>query len=150
MPVNFDATGTLGGDPEQRFTQSGKSVVSMSLAVNDGRKQDDGSWSDETSWYRLTLWEGLGINAVASLTKGMRVMVKGKLRMRQFEKPDGTKGLSADVTVDEIGPSLRRATAQVTKVTDDQGGGGMQRSGSAPQQDDPWGQSQQKDPNPPF
>jgi single-strand DNA-binding protein len=113
-------TGNLTADPELRFTPSGAAVANFSVVVNSRRfdKRTD-SWSDgEPTFWRCTIWRQAAENVAESLTRGMRVMVLGRLESRSWEdRETGTKRTSLEVQVDEIGVSLAFATAKVTKAT---------------------------------
>ena len=126
-------TGTLTRDPELRFTAGGKGVASFGIAVNR-RYQKNNEWVEQTSFFNVTAWGTLGENAAASLTKGMRVIVTGRLDQRSYETQQGEKRSVVEIVADEIGPSLRWATAQVEKVARSEGGGqggGFQGGGNA-------------------
>jgi single-strand DNA-binding protein len=125
--------GSLGRDPEIRFTPGGMAVASSSLAVTRKYKKND-EWQEETSWFGLTVWGSLGENFAQSCVKGSRVIVTGRIEVREFEGRDGTKGRSTDITADEIGASLRWATVQIertarTDSTQQQHGSRAQDSG---------------------
>jgi single-strand DNA-binding protein len=107
--------GNLTGDPELRFTQAGTAMLTGSIADNR-RYQVNGEWQEETSYVNFVAWRELAENGAASLTKGMRVVVTGRLQQRTWEDKDGNKRTSYDLVVDEIAPSLRFATASVTKI----------------------------------
>lgn len=124
--------GSLGADPELKFLPSGVAVASFNVASTP-RSFDkaSGSWKDgETLWMRCTVWREMAESVAESLTRGTRVIVQGRLTQRSWEK-DGQKRTSVELQVDEVGPSLRYATAKVNKAA--RGGGGS----SAPV-DDPW------------
>jgi single-strand DNA-binding protein len=126
-------TGTLTRDPELRFTAGGKGVASFGIAVNR-RYQKNNEWVEQTSFFNVQAWDTLGENAAASLTKGMRVIVTGRLQQRSYETQQGEKRSVVEIVADEIGPSLRWATAQVEKVARSEGGGqggGFQGGGNA-------------------
>ena len=127
-------TGTLTRDPELRFTQGGRGVATLGVAVNY-RYQKNNEWVEEASFFNVTAWSSLGENAAASLTKGMRVIVTGRLQQRSYETQQGEKRSVVEIIADEIGPSLRWATAQVEKVArSDAGGaqgGGYQGGGNS-------------------
>ena len=133
--------GNLTRDPELRFTQGGRPLASFSLAVNR-RYQQNGEWQEQTSFFNIVAWGQLGENAAASLTKGARVMVAGRLEQRSYETQDGEKRSVVEVNADEIGPSLRWATAQVER-TDRRGGfegsGGGGDRGARPVANEPVG-----------
>jgi single-strand DNA-binding protein len=106
--------GNLTRDPELRFTSGGRAVASFGLAVNR-RYQVNGEWKDQTSYFNITAWGQLGENAAASFTKGSRVIVTGRLEQREYETREGDKRTAIEIVADELGPSLRWATAQVER-----------------------------------
>lgn len=107
--------GNATKDPELRFTPAGKSVASFGLAINK-RVKDGDDWVDgDPTFVNVSAWDGLADNVAESVVKGMRVIVTGRLEVRQYDKDDGTKGTSVDVTADEVGPSLKWATATVSR-----------------------------------
>src|SRR4029453_298984 len=106
--------GNITRDPELRFTQSGQAVASFGLAVNR-RFQQNGEWQERVSFFNITCWGQLGENTASSLTKGARVIVNGRLEQREYETREGEKRNVVEVVADEIGPSLRWATAQVER-----------------------------------
>jgi len=120
-------TGSLTRDPELRFTQGGRGVATIGVAVNY-RFQRNNEWVEEVSFFNVTAWGSLGENAAASLTKGARVIVTGRLQQRSYETQQGEKRSVVEIVADEIGPSLRWATAQVerTQRSDSGGQGGGQ------------------------
>ncbi|MEY4338296.1 MAG: single-stranded DNA-binding protein [Actinomycetota bacterium] len=122
-----DSTVTLVGnltrDPELRFTTGGRGQASFGLAVSR-RYQVNNEWQEQTSYFNVVAWGTLGENASASLTKGTRVMVTGRLEQRSYETKEGEKRSVVEIIADEIGPSLRWATAQVERVARDGGNGG--------------------------
>ena len=122
--------GNLTRDPELRFTTSGRGVASFGIAVGR-RYQVNGEWQEQTSYFNVTAWGQLGENAAASLTKGARVVVTGRLEQREYTTREGDKRTAIDVIADELGPSLRLATAQVERTprTDGQG---APKGGSSP------------------
>lgn len=107
--------GNLTRDPELRFTTGGRGVAQFGLAVNR-RFQQNGEWQDQTSYFNIVAWGTLGENAAATLTKGMRVIVSGRLEQREFQTREGDKRTAIDVIADDLGPSLRWATAQVVRT----------------------------------
>lgn len=152
--------GNLAGDPDLRFLPSGAAVCNFVVASTPRVKKGDSYEDGETMWVRCAAWRQLGENCAESLSKGSRVLISGRLRVRSYEK-DGAQRTSIEMDVDAIGPELRFATAKVNKVNrggDSGGGFGQQRS--APTDDgysDPWGSappaggSGAMDPNePPF
>ena len=116
--ANVTLVGTLGRDPELRFTQGGQAVVSFSIAVTRKWKNHAGEQQEQTSWFDISAWQSLAENAAASLTKGSRVIVTGRLETREWEK-DGQKRTAVQVVADAIGPDLRWAQVQVEKTQRD-------------------------------
>jgi single-strand DNA-binding protein len=110
--------GNLTDDPELRYTPNGAAVANFSVAVSRRAKDDaTGEWKDmDTSFFRCAAWRGLGENVAESLTRGSRVMVTGRLRQRSWETPEGDKRSTVEIEADEVGPSLKWATAKVEKV----------------------------------
>lgn len=137
-----DSTVTLVGnltrDPELRFTQGGRAVATLGIAVSR-RYQVNNEWQEQTSFFNIVCWGTLGENAAASLTKGTRIMVTGRLEQRSYETQDGDKKSIVEVVADEIGPSLRWATAQVERTarTGPDGGGGPAGGGGRTIPNDP-------------
>lgn len=113
--------GNLTRDFEVRFTPSGKAVANSSLAVNRRWRNRDGEYEEVTSFFDLVVWDQLGQNAADSLTKGTRVFVQGRLDQRTWDSDNGKRS-KIEVVVDEIGPSLKWATAQVTRQSRDSSG----------------------------
>ena len=137
--------GNLAGDPELRFTPSGQGVANFTVASTprtfDKAKNE---WVDgETLFLRCSLWREAAENVAESLTKGMRVIVTGRLVQRSYETREGEKRTVVELQVDEVGPSLRYATAKVTRTQRSGGGGGQAPAG------DPWAASVSSD-EPPF
>lgn len=162
--------GNLTDDPELRFTPSGAAVANFTIASTP-RTFDKASneWKDgDALFMRCSLWRQAAENVAESLTKGMRVVAQGRLRQRSYETREGEKRTVVELDVEEVGPSLKYATAKVTKAqssgnrgnggaqaTQRQGGAQATRS-SAPAQDDPWatggggGWGSGDDQSPPF
>jgi single-strand DNA-binding protein len=104
--------GNLTDDPELRFTPDGAAVASFRLAVTPRIRQGD-QWTDgETSFFKVNAWRQLGENVTESLTKGARAIVIGRLRLRSWETPEGEQRSVVEVEAEEIGPSLKWATAK--------------------------------------
>ncbi len=120
----YDNTVTVVGnitrDPELRFTPGGSAVANFGLAWN--RKGRDGE--EIVSFFDITAWNQLAENASESLSKGMRVMVYGRLDQRSWENQEGEKRSKVEIVADEIAPSLRWATAEVTRNPRNDSGGG--------------------------
>ena len=106
--------GNLVEEPDLRFTPAGVAMAKLRFAVNR-RYQKNGEWQEETSFFGGTLWREAAENAAESLQKGMRVIVVGSLEQRNWETPEGEKRSVVEVRIDEVGPSLRWATASVTR-----------------------------------
>ena len=133
--------GNLTSDPELRYTQNGLAVANFTIASTP-RTLDRGSneWKDgEALFLRASVWREFAEHVAGSLTKGSRVIVQGRLKQRSYETKEGEKRTSIELEVDEIGPSLRYATAQVTRTSSSRegGGGGGGNAGNAPESD-PW------------
>jgi single-strand DNA-binding protein len=107
--------GNLTRDPELRFTAGGKGVASFGVAVGR-RYQVNGEWQEKTSFFNVTAWDQLGENAAASLTKGARIIVTGRLEQREYETKEGEKRNVVEIVADELGPSLRWARAEVERT----------------------------------
>lgn len=117
--------GNITRDPELRFTPSGAAVATFGLAVNRRwRNQQTNEWEEQTSFFDIVCWREMAENVAESLTKGSRVIVTGRLDQRSWETDQGDKRSKVEVVADEIGPSLRWATAQVTKNERREGGSG--------------------------
>jgi single-strand DNA-binding protein len=143
--------GNLTADPELRFTPSGAAVASFTIASTPRSfDRTSNEWKDgEALFLRCSIWRQAAENAAESLTRGMRVVAQGRLQQRSYETREGEKRTVIELQVDEIGPSLKYASAKVNKTqrgsssgggfgssgSDGGGGGG---GGSAPA-DDPWG-----------
>lgn len=126
---NVDLVGNLTRDPELRFTPGGMPVATFGLAVNQRRQnRQTQEWEDRTSFFDVVCYGTLGENVSESLTKGTRVMVVGRLDQRSWESQDGDRRSKVEVIADEVGPSLRWASADITKNDrrpgNDFGGGG--------------------------
>ena len=108
--------GNLTDDPELRYTPNGAAVVKFRVAVNRRFKDEAGNWKDgETSYFTVNGWRSLAENVAESLTRGARVVVAGRLQMRSWETQEGEKRTVVEIEADEIGPSLRWATAKVER-----------------------------------
>jgi len=126
MAGNYvELIGNLTRDPELRFIPSGAAVTNFGLAVNRRwQNRQTNEWEEETAFFDIVCWRELAENVAESLTKGARVMVSGRLQQRSWDAEDGTKRSKIEVLADEVGPSLRWATAQVQKTERRDGGGG--------------------------
>jgi len=152
--TTITVVGNLTADPELRFTPSGAAVANFTVASTPRiYDRQSGEWKDgEALFLRCNIWREAAENVAESLTRGSRVIVTGRLKQRSFETREGEKRTVVEVEVDEIGPSLRYATAKVNKASRGGGGGGFGGGGGsrpapapAPAQpasapgDDPWG-----------
>ena len=125
-----ELVGNITRDPELRFTSSGVASATFGLAVNRRwRNQQTNDWEEKVSFFDVVCWRELAENVSESLSKGTRVMVVGRLEQRSWDTPEGDKRSKVEVVADEVGPSLRWATADVTK-TDRRGTGGGGGGGS--------------------
>jgi single-strand DNA-binding protein len=116
MSSNITLIGNLVDDPELRFTPSGVAMAKIRLAVNRRWRGQDGEWQENTSFFSGTIWREQAEQAAESLQKGARVIVTGRLEQRTWETEQGEKRSVVEVSVDEIGQSLRWATATVNKT----------------------------------
>jgi single-strand DNA-binding protein len=109
--------GNLVEDPEVRFTNNGTAVTNLRVAVTQ-RVQQDGQWRDgDTSFFKVNVWRGQAENLAESLGKGDRIMVTGRLRQRSWETPEGDKRSVTELEADEVGASLKWATAKVERTS---------------------------------
>ncbi|MCW2782784.1 MAG: single-strand binding protein [Marmoricola sp.] len=126
--------GNLTGDPELRFTPSGAAVANFTIAStprNFDRQTNE--WKDgDTLFLNCSVWRQAAENVAESLQRGMRVVAQGRLKARSYETREGEKRTVMELDVEEVGPSLKYATAKVTKATRSSGGGGGFGG------DDPW------------
>ena len=143
--------GNFVDDPALRFTSSGQAVASFRIASTPRTfDRQSGEWKDgEALFLTCNVWRQMAENVTESLTKGARVIVQGRLRQRSYETREGERRTVYEVEVDEVGPSLRNATAKVVKAARQ---GAARQPGNtapapAPAQDDPWATSPD---NPPF
>ena len=120
--VQITVVGNLVADPELKYTQNGTAVANFRVASTP-RVYRDGQWVDgEGMFLTCSLWREAAENAVESLSKGMRVIVQGRLRQRSYETREGERRTVFEVEVDEVGPSLKFARAQVTRTPRNGGG----------------------------
>ena len=152
--------GNIVADPELRFTASGAAVANFRIASTPRVfNSQTNQWEDGDGLFlTCNVWRQAAEHVAESLTKGMRVLVNGRLRQRSYETREGEKRTVYEVEVDDVGPSLKYATAKVTRAASQGGGGGGGQSRQQPaagQNDDPWGGGQQAggfagDDEPPF
>ncbi len=143
--------GNLTADPELRFTPSGAAVANFTVASTPRIfDRQSSEWKDgEALFLRCSIWREAAENVAESLTRGARVIVTGRLKQRSFETKEGEKRTVMEVEVEEIGPSLKYATAKVNKASRGGGGGGFgggapgggggSRPAAAASNEDPWG-----------
>jgi single-strand DNA-binding protein len=153
--TTITVVGNLTADPELRFTSSGAAVASFTVASTPRTfDRQSGEWKDgEALFMRCSIWRQAAENVAESLTRGARVIVSGRLKQRSYDTREGEKRTVIELEVDEVGPSLRYATAKVNRANRGEGGGGGFGGGggggnngggggasrqSAPA-DDPWG-----------
>jgi single-strand DNA-binding protein len=147
--------GNLTADPELRFTPSGAAVANFTVASTPRMfDRQTNEWKDgEALFLRCSIWREAAENVAESLTRGSRVIVSGRLKQRSFETREGEKRTVVELEVDEIGPSLKYATAKVNKASRSGAGGGgggfgggtggsrqpAQSGGGSAASEDPWG-----------
>ncbi|WPR65219.1 single-stranded DNA-binding protein [Glutamicibacter protophormiae] len=161
--------GNLTADPELRFTPSGSAVANFTIASTPRTfDRNTNEWKDgDALFLRASVWKEAAENVAETLTKGMRVIAQGRLRSRSYDTKEGERRTVMELEVDEIGPSLRFASAKVTRTQRSGGGGGgftnsapqnttQQGGGWNPPANDPWNNSQggqwgdSNDSEPPF
>jgi single-strand DNA-binding protein len=134
--------GNLVDDPELRFTPSGAAVANFRIASTPRTfDKQTNEWKDgDALFLTCSVWRQAAENVAESLQKGMRVVVQGRLKSRQYETREGEKRTVFEIDVDEVGPSLKYATAKVTRTQRSGGGGGYgaQQGGGGQQANDPW------------
>ena len=167
MGTPITIVGNLTDAPELRFTPSGAAVANFKVAVNERvkNKQTD-EWEDgDTTYFKVSAWRGLAENVAESLDKGMQVIVQGTFKGKNWETNDGKRGTDLEITADAVGPSLKYATARVSRVqrnnaqqSSQQGGqqggwgqqGGGQPVGAGVGASDPWASAAAGSDEPPF
>lgn len=122
--------GNLVEDPELRFTPSGVPMAKLRVAVNRRWRDQNGDWQEDTSFFSGTVWRDQAESVAESLQKGARVIIAGRLEQRSWETQEGDRRSVVEIQIDEIGPSLRFATASVTKTS--RGGGDWSGGSSTP------------------
>jgi single-strand DNA-binding protein len=149
--TTITVVGNLTADPELRFTPAGAAVANFTVASTPRTfDRQTNEWKDgEALFLRCSIWREAAENVAESLTRGARVVVTGRLKQRSFETKEGEKRTVMELEVDEIGPSLRYATAKVNKASRGGGGGGGFGSGApsgggnrpaaSQSNEDPWG-----------
>lgn len=113
---NVTIIGNVTRDPELRFTASGQANTTFGVAVNRRwQNRQTNEWEEQVSYFNVVLWRELAENSAESLSKGTRVIVTGRIEQRSYETQDGDKRNVVEIIADEVGPSLRWATAQVQR-----------------------------------
>ena len=132
--------GNLVDDPELRFTPSGAAVANFRIASTPRSfNRQTNEWEDgEALFLSCSVWRQAAENVAESLTRGMRVVVQGRLKARSYETREGEKRTVFEIEVEEVGPSLKFATAKVTRATRGGGGGGYGGGQQAGGGEDPW------------
>ena len=132
--------GNLVDDPELRFTPSGAAVAKFRIASTPRfMDKQTNEWKDgESLFLSCNVWRQAAENVAESLQRGMRVIVQGRLKQRSYETKEGEKRTVYEIEVDEVGPSLRSATAKVAKTQRGAGSGGFGGGGAAVADNDPW------------
>jgi len=156
MATNMNSVSVVGNatrDPELRFTPSGQAIATFGIAVNRSwRNKQTNEWDEAVSFFDVTCWAQMAENVAESVTKGTRVLVSGRLEQRSWETNDGEKRSKVEIVAEEIGPSLRFATAGVTKNErrggdfEGGGGGGGNSAPRAVANDAPGGYSNDEEP----
>lgn len=123
--------GNLTREPELRFTTGGRASASFGLAVSR-RWQQNGEWQEATSFLNVVAWGTLAENAAASLTKGARVIVTGRLEQRSYETKEGEKRNVVEIVADDLGPSMKWARAEVERIEREASTPQQQRSNNRP------------------
>lgn len=138
--------GNLTNDPELRFTPSGSAVANFTIASTPRTfDRNSNDWKDgETLFLRASVWKEAAENVAESLTKGMRVIVEGRLKQRSYDTKEGEKRTVIELEIDEIGPSLKYANAKVNRTQRSGNSGGNNWGGNSGGQqqapaNDPWG-----------
>ena len=125
--------GHIGNEPELRYTQGddGMAITNINVAITE-RKRNGNEWEDgNTTWYRCVAFRDLAENIVDSLSKGDLVLVTGRIKLDEWEDKEGEKRSTLEMLIDSCGPSLARATAEVTKTTKNSGGAPAAKPDSA-------------------
>ena len=133
--------GNLTADPELRYTQNGLPVANFTIASTPRNfDRASGEWKDgDALFLRASVWREFAEHVAGSLTKGSRVIATGRLKQRSYQDREGQNRTSIELEVDEIGPSLRYATASVTRAQSNRGvGGGSGSFGGGAGADEPW------------
>jgi single-strand DNA-binding protein len=131
--------GNVTRDPELRYLTSGTALAQLGVAVNR-RYMQNNEWQEETSFFDVVCWRDVADNVSESISKGDRIIVTGRLEQRSWETQDGDKRSKVEIVADEVGPSLRWATARIEKIRRDGPAGGSTGGGGGnyePPRDEP-------------
>jgi single-strand DNA-binding protein len=133
MDNHVTLVGNMTDDPELKYTAQGIAVVNFRIAVNRRvRDPQTNEWKDgDASFFRINCWRDLAEHCAESLRKGSRVIVTGTLKMREWETQDGDRRTAIEVEASEVGPSLRWATAEVTRASRGGGSGAARGNGGS-------------------
>lgn len=134
MSNTVTVVGNVTRDPELRYTSGGSGLATFGVAVNRRwQNRQTNEWEEQTSFFDIVCWRDLAENVAESVRKGERVIVSGRLEQRSWENDAGEKRSKVEIVADEVGPSLRWATAQVVRNerTDGNGGGVQRRQAQA-------------------
>ena len=144
--------GNLVNDPELRFTPSGAAVAKFTVASTPRyHDKNTNEWKDGDSLFlACNIWRQAAENVAESLTRGMRVIVTGRLKQRSYETKEGEKRTVVEMEVDDVGPALKNATAKVSRVTKGDSGYSGGGNATAAPSDDPWAASAPTGDEPPF
>jgi single-strand DNA-binding protein len=133
---NVSVIGNVTRDPELRFTPNGSAIATFGLAVNRRwQNRQSNEWEEAVSFFDVVCWRELAENVSESITKGTRLIVTGRLEQRSWDTQEGDKRSKVEIVADEVGPSLRWASAQITRNErrpGDAPGGGSGGGGGAP------------------
>ena len=143
-------TGNLTADPDLRFTGTGTAVVAFTVAASRRvYDQATGQWKDgDTLFLRCSVWRELADHAAETLTKGTRVIVTGRLKQRSYDTPEGDKRTVYEIDADDVGPSLKWATAKIARTSRDKAP--HPADDSDPWQADQTADTARRDEQPPF
>jgi single-strand DNA-binding protein len=137
----FDNTVTIVGnvtrDPELRYLTSGTALASFGVAWNNRYKDRNGDQVEDTSFFDVTCWRDLADHVAESISKGDRVIIFGRLDQRSWETQDGEKRSKVEIVADDVAPSLRWATAEISRVRKEGGSGGGGSHGEPPRNEPP-------------
>lgn len=146
MSNSISVVGNLVEDPELRYTQSGTALANVRVASSRRYQDRNQEWQEETAFFRGTVWREMAEQVAESLHKGDRVIITGSIEQRDWEDNQGQKRSSLELRIQEIGPSLRWATAQVNRIARSGsgswgggGGGGTSQTPAAPVARDDFG-----------